>query len=37
MANSAAGATVGHPGGRPALTPKAVQAQLTLLAEGSRR
>jgi hypothetical protein len=27
------GATVGHPGGRPSLTPKAVQDQLTLLAE----
>jgi len=30
-------ATVGHPGGRPALTPKAVQDQLTLLAESARR
>jgi ribokinase len=36
MAVAAAGATVGHPGGRPALTPKAVQDQLTLLAEGTR-
>jgi len=26
--------TVGHAGGRPSLTPKAVQDQLTLLAEG---
>ena len=33
LAVAAAGATVGHPGGRPALTPKAVQDQLTLLAE----
>ena len=33
FAAAAAGATVGHPGGRPALTPKAVQDQLTLLAE----
>jgi len=32
LAAAAAGATVGHPGGRPALTPKAVQDQLTLLA-----
>jgi ribokinase len=37
LAVAAAGATVGHPGGRPSLTPKAVQAQLTLLAEGARR
>jgi ribokinase len=37
LAAAAAGATVGHPGGRPALTPKAMQAQLTLLAEGTRR
>ena len=37
LAVAAAGATVGHPGGRPALTPKAMQAQLTLLAEGTRR
>jgi ribokinase len=28
-------ATVGHPGGRPSLTPKAVQDQLTLLAEST--
>lgn len=35
LAVAAAGATVGHPGGRPALTPKAVQNQLSLLA-GSR-
>ena len=28
MAVAAAGATVGHPGGRPSLTPKAVQDQL---------
>jgi ribokinase len=34
LAAAAAGATAGHPGGRPALTPKAVQDQLTLLAEG---
>jgi ribokinase len=33
MAVAAAGATVGHAGGRPSLTPKAVQDQLTLLAE----
>jgi ribokinase len=37
LAVAAAGATVGHPGGRPSLTPKAVQDQLTLLAEGARR
>ena len=36
LAVAAAGATVGHPGGRPALSPKAVQDQLTLLAENSR-
>jgi ribokinase len=34
LAVAAAGATVGHPGGRPALTPRAMQDQLTLLAEG---
>jgi hypothetical protein len=34
---AAAGATVGHAGGRPALTPKAVQDQLTMLAESTRR
>ena len=28
-------AAVGHPGGRPSLTPKAVQDQLTLLAEST--
>jgi ribokinase len=33
MAVAAAGATVGHAGGRPSLTPKAVQDHLTLLAE----
>jgi hypothetical protein len=32
---TAADATVGHPGGRPSLTPKAVQDQLTLLAEST--
>jgi len=32
LAVAAAGATVGHPGGRPALTPKAIQDQLALLA-----
>ena len=37
LAVAAAGATVGHPGGRPALSPTAVQNQLSLLAEGSRR
>ena len=37
LAAAAAGATVGHPGGRPALAPKAVQDQLTLLANGTRR
>jgi ribokinase len=37
LAVAAAGATVGHPGGRPALTPRAVQSQLSLLAEGTRR
>jgi ribokinase len=37
LAVAAAGATVGHPGGRPSLTPKAVQDQLTLLAEAARR
>jgi ribokinase len=31
LAVAAAGATVGHPGGRPALSPKAVQDQLSLL------
>ena len=36
LAVAAAGATVGHPGGRPALTPKAVQDQLTMLAESTR-
>jgi ribokinase len=36
LAAAAAGATVGHPGGRPALTPKAIQRQLTLLAPGTR-
>jgi ribokinase len=36
LAVAAAGATVGHPGGRPALTPKAIQHQLTLLAHGTR-
>jgi ribokinase len=35
LAVAAAGATVGHPGGRPSLTPKAVQDQLTLLAEST--
>jgi ribokinase len=35
LAAAAAGATVGHPGGRPLLTPKAVQDQLTLLAEST--
>ena len=37
LAAAAAGATVGHPGGRPALTPKAVQDQLTTLAESTHR
>jgi sugar/nucleoside kinase (ribokinase family) len=37
LAVAAAGATVGHPGGRPALTPKAVQNQLSLIAEGTRQ
>jgi ribokinase len=37
LAVAAAGATVGHPGGRPSLTPKAVRDQLTLLAEGARQ
>ena len=37
LAGAAAGATVGHAGGRPALTPKAVQEQLTKLAESTRR
>ena len=37
LAAAAAGATVGHPGGRPALTPKAVQDQLTMLAESTHR
>jgi ribokinase len=37
LAVAAAGATVGHPGGRPALTPKVVQDQLTILAESTRR
>ena len=37
LAAAAAGATVGHPGGRPALTPKVVQDQLTLLAESTCR
>ena len=36
LAVAAAGATVGHPGGRPALTPKAVQNQLSLLAESTQ-
>jgi ribokinase len=36
LAVAAAGATVGHPGGRPALTPKAIQLQLSLLAQGTR-
>jgi ribokinase len=36
LAAAAAGATVGHPGGRPTLTPKAMQDQLTLLAESTR-
>jgi ribokinase len=36
LAVAAAGATVGHPGGRPALTPKAIQNQLTLLPPGTR-
>lgn len=35
LAAAAAAATVGHPGGRPSLTPKAVQDQLTLLAEST--
>jgi ribokinase len=35
VAVAAAGATVGHAGGRPSLTPKAVQDQLTLLAEST--
>ena len=35
LAAAAAGATVGHPGGRPSLTPKAVQDQLTLRAEST--
>ncbi|MBV9094469.1 MAG: bifunctional hydroxymethylpyrimidine kinase/phosphomethylpyrimidine kinase [Streptosporangiaceae bacterium] len=35
LAVAAAGATVGHPGGRPALTPTAVQQQLTLLARAA--
>ncbi len=37
LAAAAAGATVGHPGGRPTLTPKAVRDQLTMLAESTRR
>jgi ribokinase len=37
LAAAAAGATVGHPGGRPTLTPKAVQNQLTMLAESTRQ
>jgi ribokinase len=37
LAVAAAGATVGHPGGRPALSPTAVQNQLSLLAEGTSR
>ena len=37
LAAAAAGATVGHPGGRPSLTPKAVQDQLTLQAGVARR
>jgi len=37
LAVAAAGATAAHPGGRPALTPRAVQSQLSLLAEGTRR
>jgi ribokinase len=36
LAVAAAGATVGHPGGRPALSPKAIQKQLTLLPPGTR-
>ena len=36
LAAAAVGATVGHPGFRPALTPKAVQDQLTMLAESTR-
>jgi ribokinase len=35
LAAAAAGATVGHPGGRPTLTPKAVQDQLTMLAKST--
>jgi ribokinase len=34
LAVAAAGATVGHPGGRPALTQSALEQQLTLLPEG---
>ena len=34
LAVAAAGATVGHPGGRPALTQSALERQLTLLPEG---
>ncbi|MGW4298047.1 PfkB family carbohydrate kinase, partial [Micromonospora chersina] len=30
---AAAGATVGHPGGRPALTPEAIEAQLARIPE----
>jgi ribokinase len=37
LAVAAAGATVSHPGGRPALSPTAVQSQLSLLAECTRR
>lgn len=36
LAVAAAGATLGHPGGRPALTPDAIQHQLSLLADGTR-
>ena len=36
LAVAAAGATVGHPGGRPALTPKAVQDRFAPVAESSR-
>jgi ribokinase len=36
LAAAAAAVTVGHPGGRPALAPKAIQQQLTLLAQATR-
>jgi hypothetical protein len=36
LAVAAAGATVGHPGGRPALTPEAIQRQLNLLVQATR-